>query len=279
MSVSAKLRRAPLRAVTGAYILNSGVGKFGADDDTAKALHGFASGTYPFLGKLQPKVYAKALGVGEMAVGGVLLLPVFSPVVAGAVLAGFSGALLNVYWNTPGMHAEGNPRPTVAGSPLAKDAWMFGIGTSLIVDAMTEPGHDKVVELEATVSEKRAEKSRRASRKAAKETTKAAAKAAAKSARKSADKAKSEDAAYLKHLRETASDLQAEAAKRASKAAQKARQAQKRAAKVSDKAAEQASKRLAEMKSDYVDVAAEKAKQAKLSAQEAGSKARERIAG
>jgi uncharacterized membrane protein YphA (DoxX/SURF4 family) len=268
MSVSAKLRRAPLRAVTGAYILNSGVGKFGADDDTAKALHGFASGTYPFLGKLQPKMYAKALGAGEIAVGGVLLLPVFSPVVAGAVLAGFSGALLNVYWNTPGMHAEGNPRPTVAGSPLAKDAWMFGIGTSLIVDAMTEPGHDKVVELEATVSEKRAQRSRRATRKAAKETTKAA----AKSARKSASKAKSEDAAYLKHLRETASDLQAEAAKRAAKAAKKA---QKRAAKAS----EQAAKRLAEVKSDYVDVAAEKAKQAKLTAQEAGSKARERIAG
>jgi uncharacterized membrane protein YphA (DoxX/SURF4 family) len=276
MSVSAKLRRAPLRAVTGAYILNSGVGKLGADDDTAKALHGFASGTYPFLGKLQPKMYAKALGAGEIAVGGVLLLPVFSPVVAGAVLAGFSGALLNVYWNTPGMHAEGNPRPTVAGSPLAKDAWMFGIGTSLIVDAMTEPGHDKVVELEATVSEKRAQKSRRASRKAAKETTKAAAKAAAKSARKTANKSKSEDAAYLKHLRETASDLQAQATKRASKAAKKAaNEAQKRAAKAS----EQASKRLAEVKSDYVDVAAEKAKQAKLTAQEAGSKARERIAG
>jgi uncharacterized membrane protein YphA (DoxX/SURF4 family) len=262
MSVSAKLRRAPLRAVTGAYILNSGLGKFGADDDTAKTLHGFSSGTYPFLNKMQPKVYAKALGVGEMAVGGVVLLPIFSPVVAGAVLAGFSGALLRVYWNTPGMHEEGNPRPTVAGSPLAKDAWMFGIGTSLIVDAMTEPGHDKIVELEATVSEKRAEKSRRATRKAAKATTKAA---------KSASKTKSQDSAYLKHLRETAADLQAQAAKRASKAAKKA---QKRAAKASA----DASKRLAEVKSDYVDVAADKAKQAKVAAQEAGAKARERIA-
>lgn len=272
MSVSAKLRRAPLRAVTGAYILNSGVGKLGVDDETAKTLHGFTSGTYPFLGKLQPKMYAKVLGAGEIAVGSVLLLPIFSPVVAGAVLAGFSGALLNVYWNTPGMHEEGNPRPTVAGTPLAKDAWMFGIGTSLIVDAMTEPGHDKVVELGATVSEKRAQKSRRASRKAAKETTRAAAKAAAKSAHDSASKATSDDAPYLKHLRETASELQAQAAKRAAKAAKKA---QKQAAKAS----EQAAKRLAEVKSDYVDVAAEKAKQAKLNAQEAGSKARERMAG
>jgi uncharacterized membrane protein YphA (DoxX/SURF4 family) len=264
MSVSAKLRRAPLRAVTGAYILNSGVGKLGADDDTAKTLHGFASGTYPFLGKVQPKVYAKALGVGEIAVGGALLLPIVPPVLAGAVLAGFSGALLNVYWNTPGLHEEGNPRPTVAGSPLAKDVWMFGIGTSLIVDAMTEPGHDKIVELEATVSEKRAQKSRRAARKAAKASAKAEAKVAGKSTKDRAD--------YLKQVRETAASLQAEAAKRAAKSAKKA---QKRAAKASA----EASKRLTEVKSEYVDVAAEKAKQAKLAAQEAGSKAREKMAG
>src|SRR4051794_4040783 len=157
MSVSAKIRRAPLRIVTGAYILNSGVGKLGADDDAAKQLHGFATGTYPFLGKVQPKVYAKALGAGEIAVGGALLLPIVSPVVAGALLAGFSGALLNVYWNTPGMHEEGNPRPTVQGSPLAKDVWMFGIGTALMADAVLDPAHDKLVELEATVSEKRSE--------------------------------------------------------------------------------------------------------------------------
>jgi uncharacterized membrane protein YphA (DoxX/SURF4 family) len=268
MSVSAKIRRAPLRAVTGAYILNSGVGKFGADDDTAKTLHGFATGTYPFLGKMQPKVYAKALGAGEVAVGGILLLPIVSPVVAGAVLAGFSGALLKVYWNTPGMHEEGSPRPTVQGAPVAKDSWMLGIGTALIADGLLEPAHDKVVELEATVSEKRSEKGRRAERKAAAVASKAAGKAAGKAAKKS----KSDDAAYLKHLRETATELQADVAKRAAKARKKA---QKRA----EKASARAGKRLAEVKSDYVDVAAEKAKQAKFAAQEAGSKARERIAG
>ena len=36
MSWSAKLRRAPQRAVTGAFILNSGVGKLGADDEKAR---------------------------------------------------------------------------------------------------------------------------------------------------------------------------------------------------------------------------------------------------
>ncbi len=100
------------------------------DDDTAKALHGMATGTYPFLGKVQPKMFAKGLAAGEIAVGGALLRPFVSPVVAGAALAGFSGALLNMYWNTEGMHEPGDPRPTRRGSPIAKDVWMFGIGSA-----------------------------------------------------------------------------------------------------------------------------------------------------
>src|SRR5579875_3083892 len=130
MSLSAKLRRAPLRAVTGAFILNSGVGKLGADDETAKNLHGMASGTYGFLGNLQPGTFTKALGVGEVAVGSALLLPIVPPAVAG-----LSGALVNLYWRTPGLHEEGNPRPTSAGIPMAKDVWMLGIGTGLVADA------------------------------------------------------------------------------------------------------------------------------------------------
>ena len=72
MSLSAKLRRAPLRVVTGAFVLNSGLGKLKADEDTAKALHGMASGTYGFLGNVDPKLFLKGLAVGEMALGGAL---------------------------------------------------------------------------------------------------------------------------------------------------------------------------------------------------------------
>jgi uncharacterized membrane protein YphA (DoxX/SURF4 family) len=244
MTLSAKLRRAPLRAVTGAYILNSGVGKLSADDQTSQALHGMASGTYPFLGKVQPKMFSKGLAVGEITVGTVLLLPVVSPVVAGAALAGFSGALLKLYWNTPGMHEDGSPRPTQQGIAVSKDVWMLGIGAGLIADGVLEPAHDKRVEVTATVSEKRAEKTRRAKRKAAKASGKAAKKAAKR------------DNDRLKQMRSSAGRLQAEAAKRASKAAKKA---QKRAEKAGP-------------------VAAEKAKQAKVAAQEVGAKARERIA-
>src|SRR3954447_10440467 len=107
-----------------------------------------ASGTYPFLGKVQPSVFVKGLAVGEIAVGGALLLPIVPPVVAGAALAGFSGVLLKMYWSTPGMHQEGSPRPTAQGAPLAKDIWMLGMGLGLMADAALEPAHDKVIELE-----------------------------------------------------------------------------------------------------------------------------------
>lgn len=249
MSLSAKLRRAPLRIVSGAYILNSGVSKLGADDETAKTLQSTASGTYPFLGNVQPKVLAKGLGVGEIAVGTALLLPVVSPVVAGAALVGLSGALLNTYWRTPGMHQEGNPRPTAQGMPFAKDVWMFGMGVGLLADAAFEPAHDKVVELETTVSQKRANLSRRARRKAKNAGRKA-------------------NADYLRHARESALELQVEAAKRAQRAAKKAR---KRAEKASDAAAQ----RLAEVRAEYGPVAADKARTARDAARDAAKHAAE----
>ena len=139
MSLAAKLRRAPLRIVTGAYILNSGLSKFSASDEIAKTQHDASSNAYPFVEKLSPKAYVKVVGVGETALGSALLLPVVSPFVAGLGLLGFSGALLGMYWKTPGMHEEGSPRPTVQGSGVAKDVWMFGIGTSLVVDSVVTP--------------------------------------------------------------------------------------------------------------------------------------------
>jgi uncharacterized membrane protein YphA (DoxX/SURF4 family) len=164
MSLSAKLRRAPLRLATGAYLLNSGVGKLNADDETAKSLHGMASGTYPVLGKLEPKVYARTLAVGEIAVGTTLLLPIVPPFIAGAALAGFSGALLNMYWHTPGMHYEGSLRPTAQGTAISKDVWMLGIGLALMTDAALESTREGVEEIEASIARRRAVRGRQARR-------------------------------------------------------------------------------------------------------------------
>jgi hypothetical protein len=53
----ARLRRAPLRIVTGAFILNSAVGKLGGDEKTAAGLHGIACRAYPVLAKAEPQPF------------------------------------------------------------------------------------------------------------------------------------------------------------------------------------------------------------------------------
>lgn len=137
MSLAAKLRRAPLRLVTGAFILNSGVQKLGAEDDGVhQGIHGMASGAYPQLAKVEPKQFTKGLGATEVALGAALLLPIVPAGVAGLGLMAFSAGLLGLYWRTEGMHQPGDPRPTQQGTGIAKDVWMFGMATSLVLDSM-----------------------------------------------------------------------------------------------------------------------------------------------
>ena len=148
--ISARLRRAPTRIATGAFILNSGIGKLRTkDDDTAKNVHHMVANAYPVFDKVDSKVFLKSLGAAETALGAALLLPIVPPVAAGLALAGFSGALLGMYWRTPGMHQPGSPLPTEHGLPLAKDVWMAGIATSLILDSATTPAHEAKVRAKA----------------------------------------------------------------------------------------------------------------------------------
>jgi hypothetical protein len=142
MRLSSKARHLPPRIAAGAFILNSGVGKWSADDETAAQLHGFATGTYPFLSKLKPKDFVRLLSVSEIALGAALLLPVVPAAVAGAGLTAFSGGLLGLYARTPGMRKDGTPFPTQQGIALAKDVWMLGIGVGLVIDGLTADGDD-----------------------------------------------------------------------------------------------------------------------------------------
>ena len=91
MSFSAKARRLPGRLAAGAFILNTGLGKWSASEETAARLHGTAVGTYPFLARIKPKDFARLLSIGEIALGSALLLPVVPAAAAGAGLAAFSG--------------------------------------------------------------------------------------------------------------------------------------------------------------------------------------------
>ena len=126
----------PLRLATGAFILNSGLEKWKADDETAERLRSFASGAYPAVKHLEPQQFARALGTAEVAIGGALLSPLVSPATAGLLLGGFSGSLLNLYWKTPGLHRQHDPRPTPDGIPLAKDSWMAGAAGALLLGAI-----------------------------------------------------------------------------------------------------------------------------------------------
>jgi uncharacterized membrane protein YphA (DoxX/SURF4 family) len=131
------LRQLPARVTTGAYVLNSGLGKLHADQQAAESMQGWAASTYPVLGKLDPQQFARLLGAGEIATGVLLLMPLVPAAVAGAALTGFAAGLLGLYLKTPGMRKQGSLRPTEEGISLAKDVWLLGIGLSLVLDDTT----------------------------------------------------------------------------------------------------------------------------------------------
>ncbi|WP_222195419.1 hypothetical protein [Modestobacter italicus] len=154
------------RIATGAFILNSGLGKRGADAETAAGLHGFAAGTYPVLKKVPATTFAKGLSTAEITIGALLLTPLVPGAVAGVALTGFSAGLLGLYLRTPGMTKPGKSvAPTQDGLPIAKDVWMLGIGLGLITQGL--------VGREARIGTRKPSRaSRKATRKAAADAAK-----------------------------------------------------------------------------------------------------------
>jgi hypothetical protein len=136
MGLPLKIADVAPRVATGAFILNSGLSKRNVDAEHAAGLHGMASGTYPFLGKLEPEQFAKLLSAGEITLGAALLTPIVPTAVAGLGLAAFAGGLVGMYLKTPGMRKEGSLAPSQQGTPIAKDVWMLGIGIGFVVDAL-----------------------------------------------------------------------------------------------------------------------------------------------
>ena len=126
------------RISAGAFILNSGLGKRGADAETAAGIHGFAAGTYPFLKSIPPQQFAKGLATSEIVLGALLLTPFVPTAVAGAALTAFSGGLLGLYLRTPGMRKPGSLAPTEQGLSIAKDSWLLGIGIGLLTRGLID---------------------------------------------------------------------------------------------------------------------------------------------
>ena len=130
-----KLSHLPLRLATGAFILNSGLGKRGLQGEAAEGLQGMASVTLPApLREMDATEFAQLLSRAEIALGVALLVPFVPSRLAGAALTAFGGGLLSLYMRTPGMRQEGSIRPTQAGTALAKDVWLVGAGLTLLLD-------------------------------------------------------------------------------------------------------------------------------------------------
>jgi uncharacterized membrane protein YphA (DoxX/SURF4 family) len=127
-----RLRDAPERLATGAYILHVGVQKWNGTPEHAAGLHAMAAAAFPFLRPIPPQRFRRLLATGEIATGAALLTPVVPTRVAGAALTAFSGSLLAMYWRTPALHESGSIWPTQAGIAISKDVWMLGIGLGLL---------------------------------------------------------------------------------------------------------------------------------------------------
>lgn len=124
----------PLRLTAGAFILNSGINKTKISEEQAEQMRDLAANGVPFLKDMTPKQFKQFLTAGELGVGAALLLPFVPGWLAGAALTAFSTGLLSMYKNTEGMTEPDGIRPTEQGTAVAKDVFLFGIGTALMVD-------------------------------------------------------------------------------------------------------------------------------------------------
>lgn len=132
------LTQIPLRVATGAFILNSGISKLGADEGTAQFLHGAAAGTYPALFKdMEATKFVRLLALSEIGVGAALLAPMVPATVAGAALTGFGTSLVGIYFKTPSMTLDDGIRPSQEGTAIAKDVWLVGAGLTLLTQGIT----------------------------------------------------------------------------------------------------------------------------------------------
>ncbi|WKD56606.1 hypothetical protein CAPI_00090 [Corynebacterium capitovis DSM 44611] len=122
---------AALRVPTGLFILNSGLGKFKADKQTAEFLQGMAASGMPFVKEMDAENFAKLLATAETGLGAALLLPFVPNRLVGLGLIGFSGGLLSMYFANDAMTESDGIRPSQDGTSLAKDSWLAGIGAAL----------------------------------------------------------------------------------------------------------------------------------------------------
>lgn len=122
-----------LRAIPGAFVLNSGLNKRGMDEETATYLQAEAAKGIPMVADMEPKQFGMLLTYGEIAVGAALLLPFVPNRLAGLALGAFSAGLMSVYFKDPAKTQDDGIRPSQDGTALAKDSWMLAIAIALVL--------------------------------------------------------------------------------------------------------------------------------------------------
>jgi hypothetical protein len=132
--MATKLWHVPVRLATGAIIVDQGLQKLSADEDTAKWLHGQAVNAFPQFADMDPKDFVQLLSASEIALGAALLGIGFG--LAGLGLSAFAGSLTRLYLTAPGTRREGSVAPSHQGIGLAKDSWMLAIGLALVLDSL-----------------------------------------------------------------------------------------------------------------------------------------------
>jgi multisubunit Na+/H+ antiporter MnhB subunit len=139
--MATKLWHVPVRLATGAIILDQGLSKLGADEDTAKWLHGQAVLAFPQVQDIDPRDFAQLLAVSEITLGVALLgIGLVPSGLAGAGLTVFAGGLSRLYLSIPGARRDDSLAPSQQGIALAKDSWMLAIGTALVLDSLSGSG-------------------------------------------------------------------------------------------------------------------------------------------
>lgn len=126
------ISNAALRLVSGAFILNAGIGKLKLPPEQAAGLQGAAGALIPQVADLTPQTFGKYLSYSEIGLGAFVLAPFVPSRLAGLALGAFSGGLVALYLKSPGMTEPDGIRPTPAGTAMAKDFWLAGIAVALL---------------------------------------------------------------------------------------------------------------------------------------------------
>jgi hypothetical protein len=135
--MATKLWHVPVRLATGAIIIDQGLLKLKADEDTARWLHGQAVQAFPQFADMEPQEFVQLLSACEIALGAALLgIGVVPSGLAGLALGVFGGSLTRLYLKAPGTRREGSIAPSQQGVGLAKDSWMLAIGAALVLDGL-----------------------------------------------------------------------------------------------------------------------------------------------